>query len=95
MIRLHFPGGRNPAFRTLVETVPVLPTPLDPREEPFRAYRKTALTYAAKVYVPFEVETLEGMMQAKAGDYLAVGAEGEMYPIDAEVFERTYVPEEG
>lgn len=88
--RLHFDGKKNPAFREFVEGLP--PDPIDPLAEPFRAFRKTALTYAAKVNVPFEVDTLEGMHSAPAGAYLAVGAHGEMYPIDAAVFEATYEP---
>ena len=39
---------------------------------------------------PFVVETLEGPMQGKAGDYLMVGIKGEMYPCDREAFEQTY-----
>jgi len=38
----------------------------------------------------FEVETLEGPMQGKAGDYLLIGIKGEMYPCDREIFEETY-----
>ena len=53
-------------------------------------YRKTVLTFAAQIDHPFEVWTNEGAMQGKAGDYLAVGAAGEMYPIDRAVFETTY-----
>ena len=39
---------------------------------------------------PFEVETLEGTMQGKAGDWLMVGVRGEMYPCDAGVFAESY-----
>jgi hypothetical protein len=39
---------------------------------------------------PFTVDTLEGVQRGKAGDYLAIGLHGEMYPIDKEVFEETY-----
>ncbi len=39
---------------------------------------------------PFEVETMEGKLRGKAGDWLMIGVEGEMYPCDAGVFERTY-----
>ena len=39
---------------------------------------------------PFEVETLEGTLRGKAGDWLMVGVQGEMYPIDREIFEKTY-----
>lgn len=40
---------------------------------------------------PFEVETLEGTMRGKAGDYLVTGIRGEQYPVDGEIFEETYV----
>ena len=44
---------------------------------------------------PFKVATLEGVMQGKAGDWLVVGVNGEMYPIDNEIFQKTYdVPKE-
>jgi hypothetical protein len=33
---------------------------------------------------------MEGTLNGKAGDWLMVGVEGEMYPIDREIFEKTY-----
>ncbi len=39
---------------------------------------------------PFRVETLEGTLEGKAGDYLMVGVRGEMYPCAKEIFEETY-----
>lgn len=39
---------------------------------------------------PFEVETLEGTLRGRAGDWLMVGIHGEMYPIAREIFEKTY-----
>ncbi len=56
----------------------------------WRSYRKTVLTFAARMHDPFEVDTLEGLHTGKDGDYLAVGPAGEMYPIDAKVFEQSY-----
>lgn len=56
----------------------------------FLPYRKTTLTYAVQVAEAFEVHTIEGVHSGKAGDYLAIGAAGEMYPIDIDVFEATY-----
>lgn len=47
---------------------------------------------AVRMDAPFEVETLEGVMKGKAGDWLAQGVEGERWPIDAEIFEKTYKP---
>ena len=38
----------------------------------------------------FEVETLEGTMKGKAGDYLIIGIKGEKYPCDKEIFEASY-----
>lgn len=43
-----------------------------------------------KMEEPFEVETMEGVLRGKAGDWLMIGVEGEMYPCDAGVFARTY-----
>ena len=40
---------------------------------------------------PFEVETLEGLMKGRAGDYLMIGVNNEMYPCAKEVFEQTYI----
>lgn len=53
-------------------------------------YRKTSTIYAVRVDVPFEVDTIEGVHTAKAGDFLALGQAGELYPIDAAVFAATY-----
>lgn len=60
----------------------------------FRPYRKTTLTYAVRIDEPFEVDTLEGLHTGNAGDWLAVGPHGEMYPIDAAVFADSYEPAE-
>lgn len=38
----------------------------------------------------FVVETLEGNMMAYEGDYLIIGVEGEPYPCNREIFEKTY-----
>ena len=88
MSTLHFDGKKNPERREYVETLPE--KPIDPLADRFRAYLKMTLTYAAQVSVPFTVDTLEGLHSGNAGDYLAVGVHGEMYPIDAAVFEATY-----
>lgn len=36
------------------------------------------------------IETLEGTMIAKAGDYIIRGIQGEIYPCKAKIFEQTY-----
>jgi hypothetical protein len=39
---------------------------------------------------PFEVETMEGVLRGRAGDYLMVGVNNELYPCAKEVFDKTY-----
>ena len=53
-------------------------------------YKKTGTIFAVQIPEDFEVETLEGVMRGKAGAYLAIGAEGEMWPIDNAIFAKTY-----
>jgi len=36
------------------------------------------------------IETLEGEMTAKSGDYIIKGIKGELYPCKEDVFEATY-----
>lgn len=76
-----YEGRQNIARRQLAE---------EGRMEGFRPYRKTALAYARREPDDFVVSTLEGVMAGKAGDYLAIGPHGEMYPIDADVFADSY-----
>jgi len=45
---------------------------------------------AIQVTEPFCVETLEGNMKGKAGDYLVKGIQGELYPVDKIIFQKTY-----
>jgi hypothetical protein len=58
--------------------------------EGWREYRKATTTWARRMTEPFEVNTEEGLMQGAAGDYLAVGAAGEMYPIKGDLFAQTH-----
>ena len=36
------------------------------------------------------IQTLEGVMRAKRGDYIIKGVNGEIYPCKPDVFEKTY-----
>ena len=45
---------------------------------------------ACQMVLPFEVDTLEGRMYGKAGDYLMEGIDKELYICDKSIFERTY-----
>lgn len=38
------------------------------------------------------VDTLEGVMKARLGDYVIRGVQGEFYPCRADIFEATYEP---
>lgn len=58
----------------------------------FSEYRKRTTVLARRMTEEFHVRTLEGDVTGKPGDFLAVGIEGEMYPIAASVFEATYEP---
>ena len=37
-----------------------------------------------------QIETLEGKMKLRAGDYLIKGVAGEFYPCRADIFKKTY-----
>ena len=45
---------------------------------------------AVQIDEVFEVETMEGLMRGKAGDYLMKGVDGELYVCDREIFKKTY-----
>lgn len=54
-------------------------------------YKKKPLEISAiQMKKPFSVETLEGTMSGKAGDYLIRGINGELYPCDKKIFEKSY-----
>jgi sulfatase maturation enzyme AslB (radical SAM superfamily) len=36
------------------------------------------------------INTLEGVMEARGGDYIIKGVKGEIYPCKADIFEMTY-----
>lgn len=38
------------------------------------------------------IKTLEGDMKARQGDYIICGVNGEFYPCDEGIFEKTYEP---
>jgi len=47
---------------------------------------------AQRMAEPFEVETMEGTMRGKAGDWLITGVQGEQYPCADAIFRQTYEP---
>ncbi len=55
-----------------------------------KAIKKPIPIKCVQIMEPFVVETMEGPMNGKSGDWLMVGIHGEMYPIDNEIFAKTY-----
>lgn len=55
-----------------------------------KEFRKTATIFAVQMPTDFLVQTLEGPHYGHAGDWLAKGPAGEMWPIKREIFEKTY-----
>jgi len=56
-----------------------------------RRYRKKPVeVMAVRMENDFDVETLEGRMSGRKGDYLVRGEKGELYPVKRYVFESTY-----
>jgi len=58
----------------------------------YQIYVKKTAIVAIQMNDKFQVPTLEGVMTGEKGDYLAIGAAGESYPIKREIFEATYTP---
>ena len=54
--------------------------------------KKPIIVHALQLNFPegFEVTTKEGKLRGKPGDYLMFGIEGEKYPCDREIFEKSY-----
>lgn len=61
-----------------------------PNYEFKQAVKKPVPVRCIQLHEPFRVETMEGVMEGKAGDYLIIGVKGEMYPCDKTIFEETY-----
>ncbi len=61
-----------------------------PKLEFQKAVKKPIQVRCIQIDEPFEVETMEGVLQGKKGDYLMIGIHGEMYPVEREIFLKTY-----
>jgi hypothetical protein len=61
-----------------------------PEMEFKQVVKKPIPVRCVQIQEPFRVETLEGTMEGKAGDYLMIGIRGEMYPCAKEIFDETY-----
>ena len=55
-----------------------------------RALKKPIPIKCIQIDEPFEVESMEGLVTGKAGDWLMIGVNGEKYVCDNEIFQKTY-----
>lgn len=52
--------------------------------------KKPVIIEAVQIASPMTVETLEGVMQGNAGDWLITGVKGEQYFCKDDIFKMTY-----
>jgi len=65
--------------------------PRNPYNLPFKKFRKKPIEIrAVRIFASFKVQTKEGIMEGKSGDWLIIGVEGEMYPCDHNIFLKSY-----
>ncbi len=55
-----------------------------------KAVKKPIAIKCFQINETFEVQTKEGIMKGKKGDWLMIGISGEMYPCDDEIFKKSY-----
>ncbi len=56
--------------------------------------KKPVIVEAVKTDIEVKIETLEGTMTARPGDWIITGVNGESYPCKPDIFEKTYEPVE-
>lgn len=55
-----------------------------------KAVKKPIPIKCIQIHEPFQVESLEGTVNGKAGDWLMIGIDGEKYICDKAIFKKTY-----
>lgn len=55
-----------------------------------KAKKKPIPIKCIQIDEPFEVESMEGLVKGKKGDWLMIGVSGEKYVCDAGIFKKTY-----
>ena len=55
-----------------------------------KAVKKPIPIRCVQISEPFIVETIEGEMRGKKGDWLMVGVSGELYVCDNDIFNKSY-----
>lgn len=61
-----------------------------PQIELLNAKKRPIAIQCAQIHEEFEVETMEGTMKGKKGDWLMIGVDGEKYVCDDSIFRKTY-----
>ncbi len=56
--------------------------------------KKPVIIDAIQTDIEVKIETLEGTMTARPGDWIITGVNGEKYPCKQDIFEKTYEPVE-
>lgn len=55
-----------------------------------KALKKPIPIKCVQIDEPFEVESMEGLVKGKKGDWLMIGVNGEKYVCDDAIFKKTY-----
>ncbi len=55
-----------------------------------KALKKPIPIKCVQIDEPFQVESMEGLVTGKAGDWLMIGVNGEKYVCDAAIFQKSY-----
>lgn len=87
---VQFKSGECTAMWDVDVDAPNAPPTDIPDLDKWRTFRKTQPIRAVQMKVGFWVTTREGPMHGLAGDWLAVGVEGELWPIKDSVFRKSY-----
>ena len=75
--------------------LPQSPTRIPDSDTPIKVYKKPVPVMAEQLTEPRTIQTKEGPVEAKAGDWLMTGVKGEQWPIPPEKFQATYEPVPG
>lgn len=60
--------------------------------KPRKFRKKPVIIEAYQTTDTLAIETLEGIMTARPGDWIITGVLGEQYPCKPDIFEKTYEP---
>ena len=55
-----------------------------------KAKKKPIVIECKQIHEPFQVDSREGLLRGKKGDWLMKGVEGELYICDDDIFRKTY-----